>query len=264
MDTVFDMMNTHAGTIGGYTRTQHVAITGANTINLKEKIVKKITMQSCITSFNPEELCSNDKNFFSFVGNWREQMQTLLQHFSSYYMHNKFMVVQVLQCQECNGTGALQFQVNGTGNPVLDASGIQIPLMENYVQEIGSLFDIWHNFDKLEVLSSCRIYFQHSKDVDHQNLAWSYELLMKNVDPSLQQHVISSCKNLPKYVFLGPCAFCLIAERIMSMTQNLAHNVNSDLLVISLHNFEGEDVMKCVFILRNVLRFLNFGITGFD
>ena len=56
MDTVFDITTTHAGTIGGYTRAQRVAITGANTINLKEKIVKKIfspilTTQSCITSF---------------------------------------------------------------------------------------------------------------------------------------------------------------------------------------------------------------------
>ena len=64
-----------------------------------------------------------------------------------------------------NGTVALQFQVDGTGNPVLDASENQIPLTENYVQEIGSLFDIWHNLDKLEVLLSCQINFQHSEDV---------------------------------------------------------------------------------------------------
>ena len=199
MDTAFELTNSRMGTIGGYTRTQHVAITGAETVNLKEKIIKKIlspvlTTQSCITSFNPEELHSNDTNFFSFVGNWHEQKQTMHQHLRLHYMHNAFMVVQVSQCQVHNGTGALQFQVNGAGNLMLDASGNQIPLMENYVQEIGSLFDIWHNLDMLEVLTSCQIYFQHSKDVDHQNLAWSHELLMKNIDPSLQQHVISSCK----------------------------------------------------------------------
>ena len=48
------------------------------------------------------------------------------------------------------------------------------------------------------------------------------------------------------------------------MTQNLAHNVNSGLLVMSLRNFEGKDVMKCMFILCNVLHSLNFGIAGFD
>ena len=178
MDTVFDMTNTHTGTIGGYAWAQRVAITGADTINLKEKIVKKMlspifTMQSCITSFNPEDLRSNEMNFFSFVGNWREQMHTLHQHFCLYCMHNVFTVVQISQRQVRNGTGALQFQVNGGGNPVLDASGNPVPLMENYVQEIGSLFYIWQNLDKLEVLSSCQIYFQHSKDLDHQNLAWS-------------------------------------------------------------------------------------------
>ena len=136
--------------------------------------------------------------------------------------------------------------------------------MENYVQEIGSIFDIWHNLDKLEVLSSCQIYFQHSKDVDCQNLAWSYELLMKNIDPSLQQHVISSCENLPEYAFSGPYVFYIIAECIMSTMQNLAHNVNSGLLVMSLCHFEDEDIMKCVFILQNVLHFLNHRIAGFD
>ena len=136
--------------------------------------------------------------------------------------------------------------------------------MEKYVQEIGSLFDIWHNLDKLEVLTSCQIHFQHSEDVDYQNLAWSYELLMKNIDPSLQQHVISSCKNLPGHTFLGPYSFYLIADCIMSTMQNLAHNVNSGLLVMSLCNFEGEDVMKCIFILHNILCFLNYGITGCD
>ena len=40
--------------------------------------------------------------------------------------------------------------------------------------------------------------------------------------------------------------------------------VNSGLLVMSLHNFEGKDVMKCVFIPRNVLHFLNYGIAGFN
>ena len=50
----------------------------------------------------------------------------------------------------------------------------------------------------------------------------------------------------------------------MSTTQNLAHNVKSGLLVVSLHNFEGADVMKCMFILRNILCFLNCDIAGFN
>ena len=42
MDTAFNLTNSHTGTINGYTRTQRVAITGAETVNLKEKIIKKI------------------------------------------------------------------------------------------------------------------------------------------------------------------------------------------------------------------------------
>ena len=85
MDTVFDITVTHTSTIGGYTCAQRVAITGADTVNLKEKIVKKIfspmiTTQNRITSFNSEELRMSDSNFFSFMGNWRKQTQTLHQH----------------------------------------------------------------------------------------------------------------------------------------------------------------------------------------
>ena len=97
-----------------------------------------------------------------------------------------FLVVQIAQHQARNATGALQFQMDGMGNPILDASGNQIPLMENHIQEIGSIFDIWHNLDKLDkldMLTSCQMHFQHSKDVDRQNLSWSHELLTENVDP---------------------------------------------------------------------------------
>ena len=80
MDTVFDVAATHTGTIGGYTRAQRVAITGANVVMLKAKVIKKlllppISMQHWIASFNPKELRNNETNFFSFAGNWQEQTQ---------------------------------------------------------------------------------------------------------------------------------------------------------------------------------------------
>ena len=82
MDTVFNVTVTYTGAIGGYTWAQLAAITGAKTVNLKEKTVKKIlspviSTQNCVTSFNLEELLTNDSNFFSFIGNWREQTQML-------------------------------------------------------------------------------------------------------------------------------------------------------------------------------------------
>ena len=87
---------------------------------------------------------------------------------------------------------------------------------------------------------------------------------MKNINVTLQQHVVLACENLPECAFSGPFVFFTVAKCIVSTTQNLSHNVNNELLVVSLCNFEGEDVIKCVFILRNILRFLNCGIPGFD
>ena len=78
MDAVFDIAVTHTGMIGGHTRAQCVAITGANVVTLKDKVIKKllslpISAHHWITPFNPEELRDNETNFFSFVGNWREK-----------------------------------------------------------------------------------------------------------------------------------------------------------------------------------------------
>ena len=269
MDTIFDITVTHARTIGGYTCAQCLAISSANVVMLKDKVIKKLlllpnSMQHWITSLSPEELRNNETNFFSFVGNCRDQNQTLNQHMRAFYLHNVFMVIQMGRCQQRNA-GVLQFQVEpATYNSVTNASGNQIPIMEDCVQEIGNLFNIWHNLNKMEVLESCCIYYQHAEDFDHQILTRSYKLLIKNIDASLQQHILSACENLPEYALSGPFAFVIMAEFVMSTTQNLAHNINSGLLPMSLRNFEGEDVVKCMFILGNVLCFLNYGILGFD
>ena len=150
----------------------------------------------------------------------------------SFYVHDVFVVIQMNHCQQRNASGALQFHVDATGNPVNDTSGNPIPIMEDCVQEVGNLFNIWHNLDKMEVLKSCHVYHQHAENVNCQNLAWSYKLLVKNIDAMLQQHVISVCENLLEYAFSGLFVFVIMAERIMLITQNLAHNVNSGLLVM--------------------------------
>ena len=158
----------------------------------------------------------------------------------------------------------MQFQTEAEGNWIQDTNGNPIPEMEDYVQEVRNLFDVWHNLDRMEVLKSVHIYYQHAEDVDCRNLKWSYNLLLKNVDLTFKQHVLLACENLSKYVLSGPFAFVVMTKCIMSTTQNLAHNGNSGLLVMSLRNFEGEDVIQCMFILHNILHFLNHGIPDFD
>ena len=66
------------------------------------------------------------------------------------------MFVQMGHCQERNACGALKFQKDpGTGDAIDNASGNLMPLMEDFVQSIGGLFNIWHNLDEMEVLQSC-------------------------------------------------------------------------------------------------------------
>ena len=71
----------------------------------------------------------------------------------SFCLHDVFMVVQ-MGCQQQNA-GASQIQMDAGGNLIHDASGNPIPEMKESLQEVGNLFNIWHNLDKMEVLKSC-------------------------------------------------------------------------------------------------------------
>ena len=110
----------------------------------------------------------------------------------------KWVVVSNVMTQVCCSFKGIWHQ-----DPVNDANGNLIPIMEDHAQEVGNLFDICHNLNKMEVLWSCRVYFQHSENVDHQNLAWSHKLLMKNIDTTLQQQVV----NLSLWEPSGVCVF---------------------------------------------------------
>ena len=128
MDTTFNLATTHTGTVGGYTRTQRAAIGAADVVKLKSTAVRKIldpviSTRDRITSFNPEDLRNTQTNFFSFVASWREQIQAINIHLRSFYMHNVFVVCQMATRQARDpATGALRFQLDATGNPVLDAA----------------------------------------------------------------------------------------------------------------------------------------------
>ena len=73
MDTVFDVTVSHTSTIGGCMRAQCTATADADVVTFKDKVIKKlllpvISTQNLIASFNPKELCNDNTNFFSFVG----------------------------------------------------------------------------------------------------------------------------------------------------------------------------------------------------
>ena len=88
---------------------------------------------------------------------------------------------------------------------------------------------------------------------------------MNNIDAELRHFVLSEVEAFPDHVGqTGPVAFFLVANKIVTGTTNLSHNVLSAIMVLELRHFAGENVSECVFILRNVLKFLNYGHPVFD
>ena len=145
-----------------------------------------------------------------------------------------------------------------------DADGNDIPIMIPTTEELGLLWDVWHNLSKEDVLSSCRTFFQHGEDIDRQNLSWSHDMILKNVDSNLAHIIIAECESQPPHARSGPHAFCVAAGKVMAASSNLSHNVNSGLRELQLRHFQGEDVNECVFVLRNVLKILNYGVVNLD
>ena len=258
MATVFNLANRSVNTTGGYTRATRAGLSAEAQVKVKESAVQKIlkpplTANVQVSTFDPAHM-SDRSNFFNFVGNWRADSQTIRQHCTAYYLHNVFDVASVSQRQA----------VDATGNPRVDATTGD-PIMEDYVRVGESLFDIWHNIDQSVLEQSITIYALHAEDVDRQNLQWSWELIIRNIDPDLKHFVMSHVEGLASHVGqTGPMAFYVVAKRIVTSTNNLAHNVISGVMVLKLQHFPGEDVTECIFVLRNVLKFLNHGHATFD
>ena len=128
-----------------------------------------------------------------------------------------------------------------------------------------SLFDVWHNIEIDAVVESVRIYIQYAEDIDRQNLQWTWDLLLQNIDEDLRHYLISETDSIPNGCGqTGPVGYYLIARKIMSASSNLSHNVVTGLMLLELRHFPGEDVQECVFVLRNVLKFLNYGHPRFN
>ena len=257
MATVFNLANVAPQTVGGYTRNTRAGLTGEALIKVKDSAVRKILDRPLssnvdVSTFDPSRMKDKD-NFFSVIGGWRADALSIRQHATAYYMHNVFIIASI------GSTPRLDAQ----GNQVMDANGD--PIMVDAVVEGDSLFDVWHNVSRETVSNSVRLYAEHAEDVDRQNLQWSWEFILSNIDIGLRQYVISEVENLPMHVGqTGPMAFYIVANKIVSSTNNLAHNVIAGVLGLELHHFEGEDVAECVCVLRNVLKFLNYGHAAFD
>ena len=258
MATVFNLGQVAQQTRGGYDRSTRVNLSGEALIKVKETAVKKVlspplTSTVQVSSFEPSEI--NDKeNFFNFVGDWRTSSLTLSQHLTAYYMQNVFIVARIEATPQIDPVTNVQ---------AVDSQGL--PIFNHNVVEDDSLFDSWHNLSKQAVAESVRIYAEHAEDVDRQNLQWSWEFILNNVDQDLRHYVLSEVEDLPEHIgHTGPMAFYIIATKIVTGTSNLSHNIISGIMSLELTHFDGEDVTECVYVLRNVLKFLNHGHPQFD
>ena len=252
MATTFNLAAKSTTLTGGYTRTSRKALKDEALVKVKFSAVRKIidppfSSIAQITSFDPAHM-KESSSFFNFIGGWRSDTMMLQQHVNAFYMGNVFTRVVIEERERLVG-----------GAP------LDPPELENQVIAYDDMFECWHNLTIDQVAESCRIYSHHAEDVDRQNLQWTWELILANVDPDLRHYIISEVDSYPPEIGqTGPMAFYVMASKIISTSSNLAHNVITGIMCLELKHFDGEDVQECVFVLRNVLKFLNYGHPAYD
>ena len=112
-----------------------------------------------------------------------------------------------------------------------------------------------------QVIDSVTLQVNYVTDAVHlQNLAWSFQYIMSCLDADLRAFVLSKISTYaPEIGRSGPVAFMIVAQRMIQTTENLAQKVINGFIALRLTHFDGENVIECIFTLRNVLKFLRYG-----
>ena len=253
----FDLTANHTSPLVGLTRAERAAMSGDALIKFKEVVVtkkifpKKLDSLEIVTSFDPAEF-KQSNNFFHFVSTWREDVKCLKQALAQYYLLNVFTIVYINE----------QVPVMENGQPKKDGNGDQV--YESKVFGSTELLELWHTISAYAVEESCRIYFNHAEDVDRQNLIWSGELIMNNVSEPLRRHISGKLENLPNWCHSGPMIFHILAHHVVNGNNQVTHNILTGLSVMELRHFDGEDANSACMMLQHILKFLNYGVPGFD
>jgi hypothetical protein len=142
----------------------------------------------------------------------------------------------------------------------IDPSGVFIHPVFNVRVVADNLLHQWHAVTIDQVVASVGVYLKFVDDkVDRDNLVWSFDYIMALCDYDLQHYILSVLEAYPKEIgHTGPVAFHVMASRILQTSENLSQNVVAGLISMRLHHFDAENVVECVFTLRNVLKFLNY------
>ena len=123
------------------------------------------------------------------------------------------------------------------------------------------LLSHWHSLELADVIKSVQLQLEYVAETVHrQNLSWTFQYVMDCLDSDLKQYVLSKISHLdPDVGQTGPVVFMVVAQRILHTTENLAQKVINGLIQLRLTQFPGENVVECIFTVRNVLKFLRFG-----
>ena len=230
---------------GGYTRLIREGLSDEAYVRFREIVTKKHGKQLLsanleVKSYKPSEI-NQPQNFFNTLGKWSVMAQNWSSHFNMHFMMSVFVLLRWV-----------------AGDPTT------VPPIPANIVDNGDLFQNWNQVSLEDVYNSCDLYHNFSDSgVEVQNLALTWEFIMNNIDEDLKARVhneISRFMNRnPVAAQSGPMAFWIIANALVNQTNALAHNVVTGIMQMGLIHFEGEDVIRCVAVLRNVLMFLGYG-----
>ena len=266
----------------------------ASTCLLTTKLSKEVR----VMNFNPSEM-KDKTNFFAFVSSWEGVILEFENHFKSYHMMSPWTVTHIvataaptereleqyhadLQLFLLRGAAVAGNAFDGQSfTPVEPAGGFEgvlvgcvdgiqqdrpeHPAGDREVQErSGNHLRDWHNLTFDQVLDLVKLQCKYVADATHrQNLVWTFNYIMDACDSDLREYVLSKIGHIEeRFAGTGLIAFYVVASRLMSTTENLAQKVLQNFMNLRLTHFEGEDVVECIFTVRNVLRFLRYGEEG--
>ena len=265
----------------GYNKAGRQALTGDQLIKVHDLAVKtnfvaKLTKGLQVSTYNPSDL-KDPNNFFNFVSQWESVILSIETHFKTYCMESPFTLF-VRTVTEPTEAEQAQYEFDlhdflrqsaangGDAQSYVDAQAVIVnrpnpPQGATTIVNGGNILRDWHSMTLKQVQESVGLITQHVDDaVDLQNLVWSFQYLLDGLDADLKTFVLSKISNMPTDIGRsGPVIFMIVAQRILQTTENLAQKVINGLITLRLTHFDSENVIECVFTLRNVLKFLRYG-----
>ena len=278
-----------ADPVSGYTKAQRDALTNETLIKVRKEatkcnLVTKISKGLQVSSYNPADM-KDPNNFFNFVSHWESVILSIKNHLDTFYMGSAFQLLRndlvppssdeiarynvelgiFLTRSAANGGNAQQYTFTPQNQQnAVTVNRPDIPEGQSNVVDHGNLLNDWHDRRLIDVLHSVELQLLYVADATHrQNLTWSYEYMMDCLDSDLKAFVLSKISNYdPAQARTGPVVFMIVAQRIIQTTENLAQKVINGFIVLRLTHFASENVIECIFTLRNLLKFLRYGSPG--